>query len=507
MTALTEDGQDGGPKKSEIPATSYIPEEMLDYPPNSSSAKLVGWNLNGGKRVYAKRVTRGREKYIGKWRHWDLDGSRDVAEMDEPDHLFELGKARRGDSLRSMTDWMQMRKEAWWEHEGMGGPNGQPPLPGSSLPKRVEMKEKEVMPTDMGVYRDISFELKAQRHRGPIDERAMLLAMLEAPPRKPSAPGPSNFTNIFERPLGRKPADYVRDLQNGDSVGEAYQRSVERFVQGALIGRAREPAVKHEHVEHEQHEVDDVKRWIIDQSGSGVLRSLTETRTTVNSTLASQDRLRSILQAGQEVPPELEWLYSRAKEAYGRAALHVLTDNANSLEIAPLIRRPTEFQWTGIGGKGDIPIGLKWVSERMEAHNARLKSLAEKSEASSKKRPLSPGPNGVDPDIKRLKVEEGISVSRGSSPLSAAPDSPNKPETDLPVPAPVPPSPANDVMVPTTFDSPNDYEDGEGGLKRIRLELLALTKFYPLAALRKMDKASAARLLPANVQALMTKPS
>jgi hypothetical protein len=51
-----------------------------------------------------------------------------------------------------------------------------------------------------------------------------------------------------------------------------------------------------------------------------------------------------------------------------------------------------------------------------------------------------------------------------------------------------------------------DMNDGENGLKRMRLELLALTKFYPLAALRKMDKASAEKLLPPNVRALMTRP-
>lgn len=274
-------------------------------------------------------------------------------------------------------------------------------------------------------------------------------------------------------------------------------RSVERFVHGAVNGRQTKSVVKEEDEVFGLTEDEELERWIIDQSGSGVLRPTTEMRSTVKSTLDSLERLRSMLASGQSVPPDLEWLYAKAKEAYGRAALHALTDNANSLEIAPLIRQPSEFQWTGIGGKGDIPIGLKWVSDRMEAHNDHLL----KSQSSgSRKRSLSP--NGIDPDVKRLKVEEtGNTVSRGSSPLSAAPDSPTKPDLASSANA------ANGVMAPTSVDSPTDYDDGEGGLKRIRLELLALTKFYPLAALRKMDKASAARLLPANVQALMTKPS
>ena len=490
---MTDDGENAI-RKSEVPPPSYIPEEMLEYPPNSSAAKLVGWNLNGGKRVYAKRVTRGREKFTGKWRHWDLDGSRDVAEMDETDHLFELSKTVKGDGLRSITDWGEVRKQAWWEHEGLGGPNGQPPLPGFTLPKRVEMKEKAIGPLDVGVYPDITHEIRMQHQRSVTDERSVLLAVLDQPARRPVAPGPNNFTNLFERPLGRMPIDYVRELQNGDSVGEAYSRSIERFVNGAIASRSKSSEVKRESptapedVEKDQDK--DLWDAVHETCGAGALPVTLKNRSTVQSTLASLDRLRSILAKGQAVPPDLEWIHSKAKEAHGRAALHVLTRNTNSLDIVPLIRLPSEFHWQGVGGKDNIPVGLKWVAQRMEAHNEYIKSKLKR------KRETTPPSDGMT-DVKRLKTEEGVSTS--------SPESPAKPTT-LPTSTTAQPNDTKPMM-PTTNDSVPDYEDGEAGLKRIRLELLALTKFYPLAALRKMDKASAEKLLPPNVRALMTKPS
>ena len=507
MTAMTDDGE-SAPLKSEIPPPSYIPEEMLEYPPNSSAAKLVGWNLNGGKRVYAKRITRGREKFTGKWRHWDLDGSRDVAEMDETDHLFELSKTRTGDSLRSIVDWGEMRKQAWWEHEGLGGPNGQPPLPGFTLPKRVEMKEKPIGPLDIGVYPDITHEIRMQRQRSGsnMDERSVLLAVLDQPARRPVAPGPSNFTNLFERPLGRMPIDYVRELQNGDSVGEAYSRSVERFVKGAIASRSSPVEVKKEDEENKKapatHAEQDEDLWdaVYDTCGAGALSASLGNRSTVQSTLDSLDRLRTILADNQPIPPDLEWIHAKAKEAHGRAALHVLTRNTNSLDIVPLIRQPTEFHWQGVGGKDNIPAGLRWVSERMAAHNEYIKSKLEKEKEKPKRE------SGMDFDGDAAAEAEGEVKRKEPEGIKSDASAPTTTTTTTTTQSDVNGTSEQKPMMPTTQDSTIDYEDGEAGLKRIRLELLALTKFYPLAALRKMDKASAEKLLPSNVRLLMTKP-
>jgi hypothetical protein len=47
--------------------------------------------------------------------------------------------------------------------------------------------------------------------------------------------------------------------------------------------------------------------------------------------------------------------------------------------------------------------------------------------------------------------------------------------------------------------------DTEAALRQLRLELVAVSKFYPLASLKKMTKDQAKQLLPATVRALMTK--
>ena len=77
------------------------------------------------------------------------------------------------------------------------------------------------------------------------------------------------------------------------------------------------------------------------------------------------------------------------------------------------------------------------------------------------------------------------------------------PATSTPAPAPAaqatPTQTAPGASAPAA--APVDDEDG---LRKLRLELVALTKFYPLACLRKMSKEDAARLLPANVRNLMT---
>jgi hypothetical protein len=47
--------------------------------------------------------------------------------------------------------------------------------------------------------------------------------------------------------------------------------------------------------------------------------------------------------------------------------------------------------------------------------------------------------------------------------------------------------------------------DSEEALRQLRLELVAVSKFYPLASLKKMSKDQAKKLLPASVRGLMTR--
>jgi hypothetical protein len=437
---------------------------------------MVGWNLNGGKRVYLKKITRGREKFTGKWRHWDLDGTRDVAEMDEPDMMFAMEKTRTGTKQRSIIDWKQMRREAWWEYEGLGGPNGQPPLAGTAFPKRPTVLERPLTATDWGVYPDIDTEMAAIGGRyGMYDETATLYSHLNASRLKPPPALPANFVNIFEDPHRRQPVDYLREMATGDITGEAYTRSIDRFIQGAIAGRKAPEKPKEDGIELDE--------YVRENYANGILSPHFEQRDTIRSTLAAlrqlgdQSTSESVKPKASSPSPDSAKILSLAKAAYGRTALRHLTAHANALDIVPLIRSPVEFIWQGIGAKGDIEIGLKWVSSRISAASDALHE-------SQNKRKRSTSPSDTDTDAKRLRLENGVVA---------------KPEGAVEVPP--------RAMSPTTFDSLLDMADEEQGLKRLRLELLALTKFYPLAALRKMDKASAEKLLPTNVRALMTKPA
>jgi bromodomain-containing protein 7/9 len=458
--------------KAELPPASYIPEEMLSYPPHSGAAKMVGWNLNGGKRVYLKKITRGRERFTGKWRLWDLDGSRDVAEMEDPEMYFELSKTRSGKQA-NIVDWQDLRWENWWEFEGLGGPTGQPPLPGAAVPRRPITRERALTAADWGVYPGIQAEMSAIGKRtGVNDVSAVLHSHLNAPRIKPSPAVPHNFVNLFEEPQHRQPIDYMREFATGDVVGEAYTRSIDRFIQGAIAGRTKSAEVKSD------PDTIDLEEYVQENYGYGILSKDFEQRGTIRNALQGVKQMAERNESLSEPMAEEKMdVNQMARAAYGRTALRHMTKDSNALDIVPLIRLPAEFTWQGIGGKGDIDIGLRWVSEyQKKAGSRNLK----------RDRDESPSPE------KNKKPRLDDVASAASSPLSAAPGSPVK----------EPPAPT--VMAPTTFDSGIDVNDGEQGLKRMRLELLALTKFYPLAALRKMDKASAERLLPPNVRTLMT---
>ena len=472
-TAALDDGQPRS-SKADIPPPSYIPEEMLAYPPNTGAAKMVGWNLNGGKRVYLKKITRGRERFTGKWRMLDLDGTRDVAEMDDPEFYFDSEKIRSGLKSRSIVDWPELRWDKWWDYEGLGGPNGQPPLPGAALPKRPTPRERPISTFDWGVYPDIDLELATiGKRNGNPDETAVLYTHLNASRVKSSPSVPPNFVNLFEEAQNRQPIDYIREFATGDVTGEAYTRSIDRFIKGAIAGRSKSDDIKPD------QDAVGLEEYVQENYGYGILSKDFEQRPVIRRTLEQFSDMGA--SEAVRVKPEasgLANLEEMARSSFARTALRQMTRHSNALDIVPLIRMPGEFTWQGIGGKGDIDIGLKWVAE----YQARAqKGLDEQS--SKRKRATSP-----DTDAKKKpRIEDPNSTS--SSPLSAAPGSPVK---------------ESQAMGPTTFNSDIDMNDGENGLKRIRLELLALTKFYPLAALRKMDKAQAEKLLPPNVRALMT---
>ena len=466
---------------TEIPPQHYIPVEMLEYPPNSLFARAVGWNLNGGRHIWSKRQLRGREKFTGKWRHWTLDGTRDMAELEDLDEWFANTRTSEDETSLRKVDWKRMRKEGvWWETE-LGGPQGQPPLPFTPYAKPTPMRHRTLGPLDLGIMPEIDAELRLLANSTKQPEHVALSEQLRPLRRKAKAPPthPQSFVNVFEGHLDVDPRDVLSQAMFGDTTGEAYSRSLNEFVQGAMKMAGDGPADEDAKSETDTIPLDE---WVADNyrqglMGSGARKAASQTLNEI-ATLSTIDMYST---AVTDLQPRQAALYEVAKREYGRRALQYLTLPRHQLDIASLLTQPSDFLFPGLGGKTGVTEGLEWVSKEIGRLADEVQKEHDEKIASIKRKREDQGSEAV----KRIKVEETAGLeSTASSPLSQAPDSPSK-EGETVVQA---------TVVPR-----------EAALRRLRLELVALSKFYPLVALKKMSKEEAERLLPVSVRALMSK--
>ncbi|ORY32317.1 hypothetical protein BCR39DRAFT_464762 [Naematelia encephala] len=457
-TAATDEGQ----AISSVPPQSYIPEEMLLYPPNSAQALAVGWNLTGGKRVYAKRLIRGREKFYGKWRHWSEDGSRDLAELEEPTELLREWQASR--DLRRVVDWKGLRKDgAWWEFE-LGGPAGQPPIAFTPFPRPDALRTRPLGTFEWGVYPEIEAEIAVLRSRNPepIDEYGILERHLSTKARPPP---PKNLVDIYDEDVAKTSGDYVRTMCAGDLQGEAYIRSVNAFVRGAMESSQKTGVGNGDGNDHRMPLDEYVSRY----HRGGVL---------LHPSIAASDEAMAKLQR-RPLDPAVDSIASRT---YAATALHQLTDASNPLDIVPFLREPKDFNHAGVAGKSGVQTALDGTA-------AEIVRLAEEIQAERDKAiKVKPVQNGLNDSLEIKKVELEV-ASRESSPLSAAPDSPK-----------------HTVVESKPIKIEDKKPSREEAMTKLRLELVALTKFYPLAALKRMTPAEAEKLLPMNVRHLMCRP-
>ncbi|TYJ52835.1 hypothetical protein B9479_006558 [Cryptococcus floricola] len=439
--------------RDHVPPLHYIPEEMLNFPPNSAMARAVGWNLNGGKRVYNKRISRAREKFSGKWRNWLVDGSRDIAEAEEIHQLFEPWRLRSGDQWREFIDWQAMRnKDGWWELEMAQPPPHsaaqQAPLPfNPATPRHDQVSHKTLSPWEYGQYPSVASEVAFLRQRIPsITDDDEILAEHIRPmytrARRGDPPAPTNLVNVFDGPLKRSPGDWVRDLVTGDVIGEAYLDSLDRFVKGAM-----------ESVEGEEKPDYPLDEYVFDHYHEPLLQS--STRKLVHDTLRDLSA------------PNTRASYSALGEAaYSRVALRYLTRPANPMDIQPLLREEGDFMYQGVGGKSGVNVGLEWTGKEMSRLVEKQRRLrgVNSSVGDKRKREVED-----ETETKRVKTEDDAAVSEDTE----------------------------------TRAEPSESEEATAEeLKQLRLELVALSKFYPLPALKKMSKEDAA-LLPVNVRGLM----
>lgn len=593
---MTVGTDDGGYRNIEITPQNHIPEEMLSLPPNSLEALAVGWNVTGGKRVYAKRIIRGREKFVGKWRNWDYDGTRDIAEMEEVQEVFSDWRTTQG--VRQMVDWMGLRKDGeWWDWGGYGGPFGQPPVPFTPFPMRPSLRTRELTTSEWGVYPQIEAEMAFLSRRTGIEDDVELLSEHLRPTqsRQPKGPPPPpNFVNMYEQAPGKTAEDWLHDMCTGDPRGEAYIRSVETFVKGAMDGAAQRRAaetgigagtgigidaaegadsqmatvgIKREGEEERGYDdadalpLDDFVRnhYLSGVLSSGAPQVVRETLIKLSEILRKPN-LETVQPADHAEPTAssthsaLAELHGIASTVYARVAMRHLARPENPLDIAQFLRAPGEFAHQGLGGKTSVEKGLAWVGAEIERVDGMIRAglkdekraghtngadgvkadgtggvivgdgvngangangLKEDTDAvdavdavTDKKRKRESSPErsaGIIP--KKLKPDISGIDSVASSPLTQPPDSP-RPEPDgnpeagaeavaIEVAQPVP-GPELDE-----FDMPK-LPLAES-LERLRLELVALSKFYPLAALKKVEQETAEKVLPKAVWHLMVK--
>ncbi|WVW82381.1 hypothetical protein I302_104388 [Kwoniella bestiolae CBS 10118] len=539
----------------EIQPSSYIPEQMLDFPPNSLQALAVGWNLNGGKRVHAKRVVRSREKFTGKWRHWEMDGTRDIAEMDDPPLLLERWKV---DKMDKIVDWKESRRisssgtNAWWESDtGLSGPStvaGQPPTPYAAYnPRRDKVVEKDLEQEGWGNRDEINQEIRYIRRRMGLgleidDEEVLAEHLRPVRPRLKRDEGPTptaaavNLTNIYDEggyKLGRSSIDWVREMINGGDVrGEAYLSSVSKFVEGAMRGasgseldstngpvggvngveKEDEPPIKQD----DDKDIMPLNEYVLKNYHDGVL----------SKSIPRKVYHQTISHLSKPLDERPQWIRELTSAAYARLALREMTSPTNPLDIKPLLRLENDFLHQGvgarIGGSQGIKMGLEWTGGEIGRLDRELrekirKEQEERSMAEQKKgdtqgegKRKREDEEGEDEEgNKKVKLETNlpVPVSATSSPLSSAPGSPSTKPMDI---DPKPDTITNGITtsgLSTTTTPAVPIDPGDtASLRKLRLELVALAKFYPLPALKKMRDYEALKLLPFNVRSLMIVP-
>jgi len=546
-TTLSEDGTPSAPvtagttlksTKPEIPAYLQIPDQMLNFPPNSLQALAVGLNLNGGRRVHLKKYIRGREKFIGKWRDWDYDGSRDIWEMDEIDQWFEGMRMKGSTGLKNVVDYKNLKSEGrWWEWDGVGGSSGQPPLPGAQIPRPESISRRRDLGWDeWGVYPDTEAEMGVlSRNRatqakgdnmssghGDVEGRLEVLAdQLRHPNFRFSkmVNGAAPVLNIYDDTTAqRRCGDWLREMTTGGVGGEAYIRSVEKFVKGALDGAGRRrQTLNGGSTDRKALTVpsDDtpLHEYVYTVYQGGILQndSVKHVRQTIDKvqTIITPKAV-SHLQTDQPssninnlTHPQLT---SLAKSAYTRQALRSLTSPYLPLDIRPLLKLSKDFMAEGVAGKQGVVLGLKYTGKEIvklsesvskalrDGSNSTVATTTTSTNEQTKQETKSetvkrsreddlprPNPN------KKPKLSPGVGdnvQSNASSPLSQAPDSPPSFDTK---------------KLDSSEEGPKDPLDA------LRLELVALTKFYPLTALRKMSRAEADQFLPPAVKDLMSR--
>ncbi|KAJ9116460.1 hypothetical protein QFC22_004902 [Naganishia vaughanmartiniae] len=216
-----------------------IPEQMLDYPANSDLALTVGWYLTGGKRFRSRKEQRAKEKWDGQWREWYTTGDRNLREAEDLPELLSQGftsDTRPGErvttpktidwsdeSMRATEVWQPAPTYTGFEHEE------RPP----SIPMRP------VGHLDYGRYQHLPSGYGYLDTKPVRLERDEFINKVKLDLRPPEF-GPASWAAAPWLRPEEDPMRYLKAISTGEDVaGEAYLRSVDKFVKGAEEGAKR----------------------------------------------------------------------------------------------------------------------------------------------------------------------------------------------------------------------------------------------------------------------------
>lgn len=226
-----------------------IPEQMLDFPPNTDISLAVGWYFAGGKRLRSRKEQRAKEKWDGQWREWYTTGDRNLREADDLLDLFERGftSESRGEKLDvpRTIDWTDeaMRAHEVWQP--------QPTYTGFEHEERApKIPMRPVDHWEFGRYQSLPTGYGWNEARPAQLDRAEFLNRVKMDIRPPDIGPPGLQMMPWLRPE-EDPLRYLKVVSTGeDVVGEAYLKSVQAFVRGA-----EESAKRNWHVMREESDV------------------------------------------------------------------------------------------------------------------------------------------------------------------------------------------------------------------------------------------------------------
>jgi hypothetical protein len=229
----------------ELPPYRVIPEQMLDFPPNSDISLAVGWYFAGGKRFRSRKEQRAKEKWDGQWREWYTTGDRNLREADDLLDLFENGytSASRGEKLDvprtiDWTDEAMRAHEVWQPQPTYTGFEHEEPVP--KIPMRP------VNHWDFGRYQSLPAGYGWSEARPAQLDRTDFLNRVKIDIRPPDVGPPGSQMMPWLR-SEEDPLKYLKVITTGeDVVGEAYLKSVQAFVRGAEEGAKRNWTVMRE---------------------------------------------------------------------------------------------------------------------------------------------------------------------------------------------------------------------------------------------------------------------